>query len=108
MCCTTFETQLSAQVATLKQGHIGDQKSCHPLAFTVWRVRVVPQSRKVFRERHNGGARLVAQACTIALSLLLIAFLGFSERAQRLVPLGLERSTISASGSVLMARRKRT
>jgi len=57
----------------------------------LWRVRVVPQSRKVCCQSYNSGALLVGKSCTIALSLLLIALLGISERTQSLVPLRLKR-----------------
>src|SRR5712692_7630018 len=92
MCCTAIEAHLSAQVVTLEQGHISDEKACHSFAFALGRVWIVPQSRKVLGERHDSGALLVIESCTIGLPLFLIALLDLSERTQRLVPLSLKRA----------------
>src|SRR5260370_33796823 len=92
VCGAAIEAYLSAQVVTLEQGHIGDEKARHSFAFALGRVRVVPQSRKVLGERHDSGALLVVESCTIGLPLFLITLLGLSERAQRLGPLSLQRA----------------
>src|ERR1700674_472271 len=91
MRCAAVETQLSAQVVTLEQGHIGDEKACHPLAFALGRAWIIPQSREVLGKRYDRGALLVVESHAIGLALLLITVLDLSERAQRLVPLSLER-----------------
>jgi hypothetical protein len=74
-----FEANLSAELGALEQRYIGDQKSCHPFARTLWRMRVVPQPRKVCRQGQNGAALVVSESCMIALALLLIALFGISE-----------------------------
>jgi hypothetical protein len=103
MCCTAIEAHLSAQVVTLEQGHIGDEKARHSFAFALGRVRVVPQSRKVLGERHDSGALLVVETCTIGLPLLLITPLGLSKRTQRLVPLSLQRARRSGGDPLPVA-----
>jgi hypothetical protein len=54
-------------------------------------VWIVPQSRKVLRESQNSSALFVSESRTVALLLLLIALLGVSESARRLVQLRLKR-----------------
>jgi len=85
------EAQLSAQLATLEQGYISNQKSCHSLAFALGCVRIVPQSREILGEGYDGRTLLMGKPRAIALSQLFEVLLGLSECPQRLVPFGLKR-----------------
>ncbi len=61
------------------EGHVFEQQAHHSFAFPVWRVGVVPEPRKVRRERENARTRVGVHADAVGLSVPIVGRLGIDD-----------------------------